>query len=79
MLELKATATTTYKYNDAYLVDITFDGETYGAWIYHKDYGIKDLMFGMPAKQQSFTAFISIVEANVADYIEDYAEHFEDK
>lgn len=83
--------TTTYETPfDGFLVDIveqtdTFaNGETepmYYAWLYHKDYGVKDLMFGSMAKQhQNKRDFIDMVEANLCNqnYIEGYMEdHFD--
>lgn len=80
----------TYQYNSDYYVDITaFAGKTPDendvreAWLYHKDYGVKMLMFGCPAKQtygyQEYDAFLAMVEANVEDYIKLYQESYEDK
>lgn len=70
--------TTTYEYDAGYYIDIVEKSEEYEAFIYHKDYGIKLHMFGMPKSQQDYTAFLDIVEANAGDYIKDYKEEYED-
>ncbi len=67
----------TYKYNDQYYVDVVFDWKTYEAWIYNKDYGVKDLMFGTPAEQTSLIEFLDTVNAVVPDYIESYYKYHE--
>lgn len=47
------TTTTTYDMGDGFRLDIVKDWSdehseawTYEAWVYHKDYGVKKLMFG---------------------------------
>lgn len=71
-----------FKYDENYYVDIaitTDDSETvFEAWIYGKNNGFKMLMFGMPAKQQSYEMFKEIVEANVEDYIQLFEEFIDD-
>lgn len=61
--------TITYTDGD-YLVDIVTTPTTYEAWICHKGYGTKNLMFGMPKDQQTRFEFMQIVEANIDDYKE---------
>ena len=65
----------TYCFDHHYMVDIFKVDDTYEAWLYNREYGIKDFMFGMPVEQQSFDEFLEIVEANVPEYIELYREH----
>ena len=65
----------TYCFDSHYMVEIFKVDDTYEAWLYNREYGIKDLMFGMPVEQQSFDEFLEIVEANVPEYIELYKEH----
>jgi len=68
----------TYCFDRHYIVDIFKVDDTYEAWLYNREYGIKDLMFGMPVEQQSFDEFLEIVEANVPEYIELYKVQHED-
>lgn len=69
--------TRTYKYDDQYMIDIVIDGKTYEAWLYNKDYGVKDLMFGSPIGQESFSDFMESVEVNAPDYIATYQQFHE--
>ena len=75
---LTAQMTHTYSYDDQYSIDITFDGETYEAWLYNNAYGVKDLMFGCPVEQQSFDYFLDMVENSAPEYIETYKDQYED-
>ena len=70
--------TETFTWDGGFMVDVVTTSDTYEAWIYHKDYGIKELMFGMPKKQQSYEKFIEIVEWNVDDDIFAYMEQHMD-
>ena len=66
---------TTYECGE-YLVDIVTTGDSYEAWIYRKEFGVKDLMFLVQKKQQTLDEFLEIVEANVEDYGENYDEGY---
>lgn len=62
-------------------VDIILNTEesTYYAWLYHKDYGIKEMMFGWPMVQsdgsfQSLSVMEELVKGNINSYINSYAE-----
>jgi hypothetical protein len=39
---------------------------------------IKEMMFGCPQHQQSKEDFMTLVEANIEDYIADYEEEYAD-
>lgn len=41
------------------------------AWIYHKDYGVKHLMFGVRAKGQEL---LDMIEANLLEHIKIYKD-----
>ena len=73
MKELKDLKTRTYDAGHGYEVDIVTNDQngTYKAYLYHKEYGNKIFMFGMPIEQQSYDVFLEIVAANVDDYIDD--------
>lgn len=78
--------TTSYKVSDFsdYIVDIIELPEEWEAWLYHKDYTVKMLMFGSLKKQElidgpkecDLKAFIELVDRNVNDYIDDYEETY---
>ena len=62
-------------------VDITLNTETstYYAWLYHKDCGIKESMFGWPMIQsdgsfQPLSVMEELVEGNIQQYIKFYKE-----
>lgn len=64
-------------------VDIVLNTEesTYYAWLYHKDYGIKEMMFGWPMVQsdgsfQPLSVMENLVEGNIDSYIKSYAEDY---
>ena len=61
-----------------YCVDICEDAEERGAWLYNASYGIKSFMFGTSVKQDNREEFLDMVFSNLPDYIEDYAEEYED-
>ena len=67
----------TFKYDENYLIDVVTLKDTYEAWVYHKNYGVKSLMFGCPIEQQTYQFFLEMVEANADEYIEFYAEEYE--
>lgn len=51
----------TYEIGHGFYADIMKDGELYSAWLFHKSYGIKDLMFGMKC---SLDEFLELVESD---------------
>lgn len=46
-------------------------------WLYHKEYGIKDLMFGLPKKYKEFDIY-DVCAANLEQYKESYREEYMD-
>ena len=58
--------TTTYRYNDDFLIDIVQAGDYLEAWIYRRDYGVKDLMFG--TEDIKYDEFLDTVAFNAASY-----------
>jgi hypothetical protein len=81
MRELKNIITITYEYerDTDFRIDIVIDGTSTEAYLYHKDCGIKSLMFGID--DISKDDFIDLVELNLCTetYIEDYiADYMED-
>ena len=75
--------TTSYMVSDFsdYIVDIIELPEEWEAWLYHKDYCVKMLMFGFVKKDQNNypipqEMFLELVDANVNDYIDEYEETY---
>lgn len=66
--------TTSYEIGTKFMVDIVETDNTYHAWIYRKDYGVKCLMFGVRKKQQKKASFILTVINNLPDYMNVYNE-----
>ena len=71
---------TTYEYEIKICVDIVETPDSFEAWIYDKDYGIKELMWGEPKNNirfnepytQTFEGFKKLVNASIKNYIGDY-------
>ena len=71
---------TTYEYEINIRVDIVETPDKFEAWIYDRNYGIKQLMWGEPKNNmrfnepytQTFEKFKKLVSANIEDYIESY-------
>lgn len=63
---------TTYEYENKICVDIVETPDDFEAWIYDKDYGIKELMWGEPKNKQTFEGFKKLVSANIKNYIGNY-------
>ena len=81
--EVTTKTTTTYNYQDniyhGFCVDISTDGDTIEAFLYHRDYGIKSLMWGgMLTKDQTAESFKDLVFANIPDYIKLYLDEYMD-
>ena len=72
--------TTTYEYEIKIYVDIVETPDSFEAWIYDKDYGIKELMWGEPKNNmrfnepytQTFEEFKKLVSTSIKDYIGSY-------
>ena len=65
----------TYGYGD-YRVDIVWEennDDYLGAWLYHKDSGVKTYMFGC---LENFKTFVELVEANIEKYIRLYEREY---
>lgn len=79
--EIKQT-TRTFQHDGNYYIDIVEGPEMYEAWLYHKDYGVKMLMFGQTkAGRRSFDPlqdFIDMTLAYPQEYIETYIDRYED-
>ena len=85
--EITTTTTTTYSYTGKYykgfLVDIVEKSDIWEAWLYHTDYGVKEMMFGVAKNDPDDTTegFIKLVFANLVKnpYIENYIDLYMDE
>lgn len=53
-----------------FYIDLVMKAATVEVWLYHKDYGVKTLMFGIPHGDK----IIEIINNNLDEYIPDYIE-----
>lgn len=71
---------TTYEYKNGTMIEIVEKDDSFEAWIYDENYGVKDLMWGEPIHNtrfgkpyvQTYENFVKLVEENIEEYIEDY-------
>ena len=78
MKEIKNRLTFTYDADNGFYVDIVVEANERGAWLYHKEYGIKMFMFG--AINTDPNTFLDMIQNNLATYIEDYeADYMDDE
>ena len=61
---------------DDFMVDVTEDGEAYGAFLYRLGYGIKTFMFGVDKADTTKKEFLAMVNENLATYVEHYMEEY---
>ncbi len=73
-----AISTTTYEVLGDFRVDIVHnradENSSWEAYLYYKSYGVKDLMFGVSDKDETFAEFLELVIGNLGDYIGYYYE-----
>ena len=63
----------TLDFGDGFFVDCIQMPDCWEAWIYHCDYGIKELMFGTP-DDFNIVEFIEVVIANFPEYRDIYVD-----
>lgn len=64
--------TLVYETKNNFMVDILVKNDTYEAWIYKKDMGVKELMFGIPKNSTCSLQMEELVEKNLEEYMIDY-------
>lgn len=76
--------TDTYRLDDEWMVDIIVNDEedTFEAWLYRADMGVKSLMFGWPKTQPDgmetdYKGFLGMVLGQWEEYAEGYDEDFQ--
>lgn len=74
MTKICTKAVTLYDVGDDWRVEVIRREDGWReAWLFHKDYGVKDLMFGVQSKGQEL---LDMIEANLSDYINFYKEQY---
>ena len=57
-------------------MDIVRYSDKYEAFLYHKDYGIKSLAFGVDSDTTTEKAFLSMVRSTISNDIADYITEY---
>lgn len=68
--------TETYDLGDDFFVDIVDTGKTYDSYIYRTNLGFKDFIFGVDKSSCSHSEYLAMLNRNVDEYIEDFAEQY---
>lgn len=68
----------TFEYGD-YIIYIIDENFGYGCYLQNINYGIINLMFGIPKEQKTIEETISIVECNLKSEIKIYKRLYEDE
>ena len=72
--ESRNTYTYTIENGRGFLLDVVSTEDAFEAWLYHEQYGIKDMMFGLlKSKTPSLQEALDVIEPNLHEYISDYA------
>lgn len=75
MKKIEKVLLATYAFEDYHIELIEFDGE-YEAWLQHKEYGVKDLVYREKKEQQELDEFLAAVKEKLPQYIEKYEESY---
>lgn len=66
----------TYDCGNGFLMDFVHTDGTYEGWIYHRDYGVKDLIFGLPMTQSTRSEALDLLQYNLENGIESYRKQY---
>ena len=64
----------TYEFSNGFIVEISKEEANTEFWIYHKMYGIKEMMFGIPNEYAALNEEIML--ANVQQHMDYYEEEY---
>jgi len=64
----------TYEFSNGFIVEISKEEANTEFWIYHKMYGIKEMMFGIPNEYAALNEEIML--ANVQQHMDFYEEEY---
>lgn len=68
----------TDKKYDGFMIDVVEKNDAYEIYIYHRNYGIKSLMFGLLKSLQSENTLLKNIEMHVFDYAKKYMDKYMD-
>lgn len=67
-----------YKFGD-YFVEVAHSDGEWNAWLYREGYGTRLYLFGAVENEVlSEGAFIEMISGNIADYLKEYHDNYED-
>lgn len=69
-----------YQYNEQYLVEIDLNCGVFEVWLWRKDIGIKDLLFGVKCNNTDYNEIVNMAEAYIStnNCIEYYEDNYVD-
>lgn len=67
-------------YNDQYYIEIDLNSGVFEVWLWRKDIGVKDLLFGVKSSDTNYTDIVNMAESyiNANNCIEYYEENYVD-
>ena len=73
---MKSTQLTVTRFTlpNGFYAEVVVDGHDTSFWLAHKDYGIKELMFGTSSELTPREKWEDLLEANCEEYMQDYTE-----
>ena len=61
-------------YRDGFKVDIVVNEEDYVEfWLYHKDYAVKEFLFGVKKESDSIEDYVDLMLSNIEENIKEYS------
>lgn len=83
LIEMKEIKTKTYPLDQGFFLDVTTTCKQYDAWLYHKNYGIKEHIYGMNKCDIEYDNFLDLIESTIAEdikfFVDDYFDFTERK
>ena len=78
MLKIEKKNILNIQFENDFLVDVfETDKKNIEFWLYHKDYGIKSFMFGIPYEEKHNEKYLlELINNNIKKYIDLYKEEF---
>ena len=66
-------------YKKGFSVDIVVNDKNYiEFWLHHKDYSIKEFMFGVEKKHDNLEEYVELLLANIDQYYKSYINEYMD-
>ena len=68
---------TVYEMKDDFFVEVYKNNDIFEFWIYHRNYGIKEFMFGLPEKYfNEINTIENLIKGNFDDYKKTYIKNY---